>query len=607
MMHAKKLIYVTMSSLLTVAVLASGARAEEGYCLALRGNGDAEPAHWGALANLVEKKGLPMAQAGGSSATVSMFLLESIALNDLVSKATPEVQRSRASLLLKSLFGITYYLSAKPQTQAGIWAYKTAGLSRLHLLGIFAKSLASGSIVEDSKVLADLKLLADDLYAFGIGDQSRYLGVLQALKNPLSSRMLNAERLRELAFYSGELYRALSTIGAFNAESDQDLFFRDGIVSFKKLGRAVGRVATFLSGRVSTVESREALRHFVEVCEPVHRGRTWQETVEVEPRCQTELNAALDAFFRQSIDWEKQNAVHAKPGAKIATLATTAVLTGKAYRDAAETYARYHSERDRSLSASFRVENPEDVKFGYWSSSLLLKRVEHNLKTPFVDRSGRRFDFSTDAKSARFLALGEASWLEILSLSPAEPGLASLQPMKIGAGDVFSAGGWSDLHPIPVLKAAGCDQVIYVTRKGGESLFGQGVAKRVFEFERPWDVLRTVPAEAAKANAIINNRGDDKDMTSKWSRLYNLANPSSSLVTSIGAADAVLCTDWNRFDTKNEIREMVTESYQAPYVVSPRASKVLGQELTLRGGALVLDPLTRENGEPSYPGCHGAL
>jgi len=62
-------------------LLATPSHASADYCLALRGNGEAQPAHWGALAQLVENMGLPKAQSGGSSAAVSSFLLENIAAN----------------------------------------------------------------------------------------------------------------------------------------------------------------------------------------------------------------------------------------------------------------------------------------------------------------------------------------------------------------------------------------------------------------------------------------------------------------------------------------------------------------------------------------------
>ena len=83
----------------------STADAEFNYCMAIRGNGELEPAHWGGLARTVEKLGLPSAMAGGSSATISMFWLNSIAMHPLIKSESGEIQKLRASLLIKSLLG----------------------------------------------------------------------------------------------------------------------------------------------------------------------------------------------------------------------------------------------------------------------------------------------------------------------------------------------------------------------------------------------------------------------------------------------------------------------------------------------------------------------
>src|SRR5262245_35788064 len=119
MASTTKLIYVIMSSVIAIApFIAPSAAKAEPYCLALRGNGESQPAHWGALASLVEKQGLPVMQSGGSSASISLFLLENVAANPLVKNAAnAEEQRQRAALLLKSLFGIAGYLKERPQVK----------------------------------------------------------------------------------------------------------------------------------------------------------------------------------------------------------------------------------------------------------------------------------------------------------------------------------------------------------------------------------------------------------------------------------------------------------------------------------------------------------
>ena len=68
----------------TIAVLAVTANASASdYCLAVRGNGELAPAHWGGFAKLVERMGFPKAMSGGSSASVSLFLFDSVSLNPI--------------------------------------------------------------------------------------------------------------------------------------------------------------------------------------------------------------------------------------------------------------------------------------------------------------------------------------------------------------------------------------------------------------------------------------------------------------------------------------------------------------------------------------------
>lgn len=580
-------------SVLLATVLSVPAGAVDApYCLALRGNGESEPAHWGALANLVEKRGLPKAQAGGSSATISLFLLENIAANPLVVNAQPEERRNRAALLLKSLTGIAGYLAESPQAKAGITIYKSYQGGNMQVLKSLALGLQDGSSVTAGGAnAADLQQLARDLHSFGLGDSPRYMFLLDVLANP--TRVLRRGEARKVAFYAGELRRAMATFGSFDAESDADLFFRDGVINFRKLGLAIGRVATFLSGRASNAATEQAMNDFIRACESKQFGKTWLEIVQNEPSCQEKLNLGLNSFFSQEIDWASANVANASlEGGRILTLPTTAVLTKSAYKAALETYTQYHTRLNRSVSKTFKVPNVADVRLGYWGRPSALARVETTL----------REKFQGDVKSEMFLALGPATWADVLSLSPAEPGLASLQPMKVNGEDAYSAGGWSDLHPIPVLKALGCEEVIYVTRKGGESLFGQGVAKRVFNLDRSWDVLRTSDAQSTERNSRLNSLGDASDMTSLWSRLYNVANPKSSFMLSVSNADAVLCTDWNRFEVKTQFNELVTESYQAPFLVRASRDDVKSR-LQSGGASFVEDTQSLTNGVPDWVGC----
>jgi hypothetical protein len=81
-------------------------------CVGIRGNGPRLWAHFPALARTVEAFGPVSGIAGGSSATITGFLLESIQCNPLILNCgesgccSGTEQRARISLLLKSVQAI---------------------------------------------------------------------------------------------------------------------------------------------------------------------------------------------------------------------------------------------------------------------------------------------------------------------------------------------------------------------------------------------------------------------------------------------------------------------------------------------------------------------
>ena len=620
-----KLIFVSAWLLVpTVLTLsATGAKADAGpnptsapYCLALRGNGESEPSHWGALANLVEKVGLPRAQSGGSSASISLFILENIAANLLVNQATTaDAQKLRAALMLKSLYGIALYIGRTPQAEAALSLWKSGGnlmdLYHSDKLALLKKIVGSSDLQTLSATETEVLQVLNTLQEMGIGSTSRYVNLLTLVKKMSTPYKLSIFEMQELKFYAKDLMQALSTFGAFDAESDSGLFLRDGIVDFAKFAIQVGKVATFLNGRVNDVKTQSAFNDFVNTCASIHAGLTWQELVAKEPRCQRDLDTSLDAFFSQNLDWNKVNVVNEKiESGRIASFPSTAVLIGSAYQDAKTAYDQYHDQLDRTAATGFKIGDLSQVKFGYWGDEKTLGRIAQNLNQPFQDGFGRVFNFSHDAKSKKFLPIGGATWLEVLSLSPAEPGLASFQPMTIKGEPAYSAGGWADLHPVLILKAAGCDNVVYVTRKGGESMFGQGVAKRLLGLDRPWEKLRTSDPVLLKENQKLNVLGDPNDMTSNWSLLYNVANRKSSYMRSTAIADAVLCTDWDLYDIRSQFNELVTESYHAPFVL-PRSAPLTGhgiiRDLISNGAQIVRNPLSKTNDLPDWVGCRSTI
>ena len=140
------------------------------------------------------------------------------------------------------------------------------------------------------------------------------------------------------------------------------------------------------------------------------------------------------------------------------------------------------------------------MKLGYFASEADLEAIDYN-----------RRNFS-DAKTRKAIGLGAVTWREALTYSPAEPGIA--RELELPDGNV-SAGGWPDLHPVLALKNVGCDEVVYITRRGAESDFALRMADTA---------LDATPEQVEE--------------------LYGL-DTSSGFGLSLAESDAVLCTDWN--------------------------------------------------------------
>ena len=583
---------------LIMAVFSSSALAQS-YCLAVRGNGELAPAHWGAMAKVVEQKGIPMAMAGGSSASISLFLLESIAMSPIVDGAKQGDVRDNASLLLKSLQSYLELVASRPEWQemAQMANYLKADGGKKAEFAVWLKTM----IETDPQSLLTL-VLQNRLKILKSLETAEALGLVdvETLK-PLYAAIVTSQSAsndtqkglaaKRVQFYAREIYSSITLLGKFNAETDQNLFFRAGIVSFKKLAVSFGHLANFYAAREMDPLGLRSLQEFAAKCAPLARGKTWDELRKINPSCDADFKKLAAAYHDSGLPKSIQSRELDRVGKFVPAFPTTAVLHSQAFHAAESAFSRYESLLDPKFGESFVV-TPDNVAFGYWGPPKTLAKIQSNLKQRFTTPDGRTWDFTGDAKSSRFFALGDDSWSQVLSSSPAEPGLAPLQKLRIPLAEVYSAGGWSDLHPGAVLKAAGCDQVVYVTRRGGESLFGQGVAKRLLSFDDiPWDVLAT-DAARKPANKIRNNNGDPKDLTSEWSKLYNLANPSSSFNRALDVFDSVVCTDWDRFDVTvpGAVSGMIADAYTAPWV----------SKKTLKPQDNLIDP---KLGFRPYAGC----
>lgn len=505
-------------------------------CAAVRGNGEYIVTHFASLARIVEHYGVVDGVAGGSSGSISTFVYESILKNPVVSKCGSKrcddgKRAARVSLALKSLQGYGMNVASSEE-----------GVAIANLVGIAGKLKKE---VEERGIEA----LASSDTALAAQKLREVLEIpeVRGLVNPEVFAMLSD--IPHLKFNVNEIKTSITTLGAFSVD-DNRLFFRPGVLNWDALALLFGRVGDFYAG-YSGVDTA-AQKAWLDGCAEASVGKPWEEAATLPfPAGGT----CGEAFSKLATDYRaKVRAQSTTPrrlservGAPspLRKLVSTSVLEDGAVPAYKAARAEYLSGAHATGSIPFDVKF-KDVKFGYWGADEDLASLKED---------GQHFG---DLKTQKMTSLGNAAWHDILKASPAEPGLSRFVELADGR---FSAGGWSDLAPVLVLKNMGCERVIYVTREGDESGFATKIAK---------------------------NLGMDE---ASWKSLFDLGNETSSFNTSLEKADAVWCTNWNSF-TSLQQRELAADSWKAP--LETRASF---------DGVRILSPYPNVTDRTGKPGC----
>jgi hypothetical protein len=471
---------------------------ERSVCAAIRGNGQLVFAHFASLARIVEHYGPLHGAAGGSSASITIFLTESIQSHPAVTDCagatcSPREQANRIALLFKSLQGYAVALTGTPEA-----------LAVQHLAPLAARVQEAGiaSLAE-----TDIEAARDAL--------------LELLQSEDLRDLVNQEVLDVLLhspdpeFHVRDIVGALTSFGDFRSD-DPAILVRPGVLDFEAFAEKIGRIGSFYAGEGPLDDA--AMQAFMTDCAEAGRGLDWLELASLP----TEHGTCGEAFTAVLTDWREgwltnegdyPSRIDDRVGQRLPALVSTSVLQD----GAAAVFEQARADYLEARPFSFDGIDFADVRFGYWGDQGDLDRVAAN---------PRGYD---DAKTAKLLTLGQVTWREALSFSPAEPGLARALELD---EQLVSAGGWSDLHPVFVLKNLGCDEVIYVTRRGPESGFATGVA------------------------TLLGMQPEDHEL------LYDLDAPSS-YTRSIEEADAVWCTDWNSLQG-TDIVGVYAHAYNAP-------------------------------------------
>ncbi len=486
-------------------------------CLAMRGNGTHLIAHLSALAKITTRWGEVQAISGGSSSTISTFLYESILLNPAL-KSLPSTEKSKAiSLLLKSVFGYAVEAGASPEWNAVKAINEISG-----------KISASGVMALPA---SDYSKVASSLVTIFKNDDVRNL------VNPEIIGMLDNAPVPEYKDFQtrvDEVKKSAASLTNLDA-SDPDVFVRPGIIDFPEFVKLIGYVGDFYS---SYGNLQPEMPEFLKICAADSDNLEWAEIAQ-KPLAGGTCGTQFAGMVR---NWSagRKTGDHSRlmdpPGLGLRSIMITSELDNPSAIQKLHAFeAAYHKGQVRSLGLEL-----DDIHFGYWLS-------------PSLDQGtlARWAAENPDGKSKKAIHLGPAkTWREILEKSPREPSLgkytefSSDEPRSSTNPGAVSFGGWADLHPVQVLKAAGCSKVIYVTRRTKETTF----------------ITVGPPFQDRKPSGLAELLGMKP---SHYDELYSLASPTSAFSKALAQADGVWCTHWNDFPMSEQTK-IANDSFSGP-------------------------------------------
>ena len=498
--------------------------------MGLRGNGELITAHFASLARIVEEFGKIDAISGGSSGSISSFFLKSLydnpLLQDCAGRDCSEEEKSRRiALMMKSIHG---YIGALSQTDLAEHGRSIVDVAnRIREEGI--PSALFGNADEIAEAIEGLSAILNADSFRRLLNQELLL-VLKASPSPV--------------FHARQIVNTIINFGTFTAE-DQTIVVQPGLLDFGEFAIRINRVGSFLAGDAPV--DRNRMQNFLTLCAEQSVGKVWRDVAALPAGDSTcgDLYSQLVVPYRAAVVASDDDALKDANGKlridgsvaavsrePLSPIVATSLLTSEASSLWADAQQRYRMAGDYNVDYNF-----DDIRFGYWGKPSDLETIADGLA---------ELDDAGSPKDAKFYALGGGAannvWREVLQMSPAEPGLARFQRFanRDENGDlVVSAGGWPDLAPTRVLRALGCEKVVYVTRRGGPARFGNGMSTLLGAHE---DELHA---------------------------LYDLdeANGRSSLSVSIREADGVWCTNWDAVSAF-DIDAVAADAFNAPLVTS---------------------------------------
>ncbi len=405
-------------------------------CAGIRGNGQNLFAHYGALARHVEEYGAITCAAGGSSGSITTFLMESMWANPEVHRCDgrrcTQLERDiRLAVLLKSVIGLT---------DAGLFQdVETVGaaLAQIEAEGVVA-------LLQGPDALAGVEAL------------QRIFRDLGPLINPELIELLATSP--DPVFHATDIIDGLQKGVNFQVD-DPAVFLRTSVIDFDQFATLLGSYGSFYAGYGPA--DGPGMSAWLDTCGEAGVGMTWAEVAELpgpSSTCGTDFTVMFNAYREAFAVDPTANRADDAIGIYLPVFGVTGVLTGDAIGLWEEARLAWLAAEPIDFEPDFA-----DVGVGYWGQPNELRRMQQGLDSRY-----------NDLVSEQFVGLGAPAWREALASSPAEPGFSPGVPLSNG---LVSVGGWADPLRVMPLEAAGAQTVVTINRLGGVGGFTADVTK----------------------------------------------------------------------------------------------------------------------------------
>lgn len=413
--------------------------AQDSTCAGVRGNGQNLFAHYGALARHAEEYDVITCIAGGSSGSITAFLVESMWANEnlhLCGKRDrtcgKAAQRARQSLMLKSVIGLTD-------------------------AGLFQDAATINAIIAGVQAGDILELLEGDTPQEGVDAFTRLLRDLGPLINPELFELLATSP--DPVFHITDIIDGLQKGLQFQVD-DPAVFLRTSVINTTELAELFGLYGSFYAG-YGPADSA-GMEDWLKACAKPGVGLNWQQVSALPGpdgmTCGDTFTALFNAYREAYADYDGRTRTDDKVGRYLPSFGVTGVITGDSIATWEQARAAWVAAEPIGFEPDF-----DDIGVGYWGRNSELRRM------------GRQLDRNyNDLVAEQFVPLGRANWREVLGSSPAEPGFAPAIPLSSG---VLSVGGWADPLRVIPLDALGAKRTISINRLGGVGGFTADVTR----------------------------------------------------------------------------------------------------------------------------------